>query len=69
MGKNLTLNGIDHTIVGVLRPGFRFGNQQADVYTPLARRNPLYINDRTVHDILCVARLQPDVASVRRARR
>jgi predicted permease len=62
LGKNLTLNGIDHTIVGVLGPGFRFGNQQADVYTPLARRNPLYINDRTVHDILCVARLRPEVS-------
>jgi predicted permease len=62
LGKNLTLNGIDHTIVGVLGPGFRFGSQQADVYTPLARRNPLYVNDRTIHDILCVARLQPDVS-------
>jgi predicted permease len=62
LGKNLTLNGIDHTIIGVLGPGFRFGNQQVDVYTPLARRNPLYINDRTVHDILCVARLRPEVS-------
>jgi predicted permease len=62
LGKNLTLNGMDHTIVGVLEPGFRFGDQPADVYTPLARRNPLYINDRTVHDILCVARLRPEVS-------
>jgi putative ABC transport system permease protein len=62
LGKSLTLNGIDHTIVGVLRPGFRFGDQRADVYTPLARRNPMYINDRTVHDILCVARLRPEVS-------
>jgi predicted permease len=62
LGKNLTLNGIDHTIVGVLCPEFRFGDQRADVYTPVARRNPLYINDRTVHDILCVARLRPEVS-------
>src|SRR5258708_6319547 len=61
LGKYLTLNGIDHTIVGVLEPEFRFGNQQADVYTPIARRNPLYINDRTIHDVLCVARLRPQV--------
>jgi hypothetical protein len=61
LGKNLTLNGIDHTIVGVLGPGFRFGDQQADVYTPLARRNPLYLNDRTVHDVLCIGRLRPQV--------
>jgi predicted permease len=62
VGKNLTLNGVDHTIVGVLRPDFRFGDRQADVYTPIARRNPLYMSDRTVHDILCVARLRPEVS-------
>jgi putative ABC transport system permease protein len=62
VGRNLTLNGIDHTIVGVLRPEFRFGDQQADVYTPIARRNTLYMGDRTVHDILCVARLRPEVS-------
>src|SRR5947199_5726137 len=48
-------------IVGVLQPEFRFDDQQADVYTPIARRNPLYMKDRTVHDILCVARLRPEV--------
>jgi len=62
LGKTLTLNGVDHTIVGVVGPGFRFGNQPADIYTPLARRNPLYINDRTIHDLLCVARLRPEVS-------
>ena len=28
---------------------------------PIARRNPMYIHDRTVHDILCIARLRTDV--------
>ena len=55
------MNGVDHTVVGVLKPGFRFDEKQADVYTPIARRNPTYINDRTVHDILCIARLRPRV--------
>ncbi|MGA3043189.1 MAG: ABC transporter permease, partial [Bryobacteraceae bacterium] len=62
LGRNLTLNGIDHTIVGIVGAGFRFGDQPADVYTPLARRNPMYIHDRTVHDILSVARLRPEVS-------
>ena len=62
LGKNLTLNGVDHTIVGVLGAEFRFGDQQADVYTPIARRNPLYMTERTVHDIQCVARLRPEVS-------
>ena len=61
LGRSLALNGVDHTVVGVLKPGFRFDEKQADLYTPIARRNPLYINDRTVHDILCIARLRPGV--------
>jgi predicted permease len=62
IGKILTLDGVDYTVVGVLDPGFRFGKQRADVYTPIGRHNPLYATDRTVHDILCVARLQPNVS-------
>lgn len=62
LGKIVTLDGVDYTIVGVLQPGFRFGRQEADVYTPIGRRNPLYRNDRTIHDVACVARLQPEVS-------
>jgi predicted permease len=61
LGKTLVVNGVGYTVAGVLKPGFRFDEKQADVYTPIALRNPLYINDRTVHDILCVARLRPGV--------
>jgi predicted permease len=67
LGKTITLNGVGYTIVGVLSPGFRFDNRHADVYTPLGRRNPMYQNDRTIHDIACIARLQPRV-SVSQAR-
>jgi predicted permease len=62
LGKTVTLDGTGYTIVGVLRPGFRFGGQRADVYTPLGRTDPLFRNDRTVHDILCVARLGREVS-------
>jgi putative ABC transport system permease protein len=62
LGKAVTLDGVDYTIVGVLQPGFRFGRQQADVYTPIGRREPLYRDDRTIHDRACVARLKPDVS-------
>jgi len=62
LGKTITLDGVDYTIVGVLRPGFRFGNQQADVYTTLGRADPLLRNDRTAHDIICVARLRREVS-------
>lgn len=55
--KPITLNGAGYTVVGVLSPAFRFEEQTADVYTPLGRGNPLFLKDRTVHNILCVARL------------
>ncbi len=57
VGKSITLNGAGYTIVGVLPPAFRFEDQPADVYTPIGRADPLFRKDRTVHDILCVARL------------
>jgi predicted permease len=63
LGKAITLDGVDYTIVGVLRPGFRFGDQQADVYTTLGRTDSLFRNDRTVHDLISVARLQRGVSA------
>ena len=64
LGKAITLNGDDYTIVGVLLPGFRFGDRQADIYTSLGRGGPLDLKDRTIHDILCIARVQPGVSIV-----
>jgi predicted permease len=71
LGHPITLTGVEYTIVGILpspigqlkwTEGFRFENPRADVYTPLGRGDPLLRNDRTVHDILCIARLQPEVS-------
>jgi predicted permease len=61
IGQSITMNGTAYTVVGVLAPTFRFENQPADVYTPLGRSDPIFLNDRTVHNILCVARLAPNV--------
>ncbi|MBZ5674653.1 MAG: ABC transporter permease [Acidobacteriia bacterium] len=62
IGRLITLNGVDYTIVGVLQRGFRFGNQRADIYTPIGQGDPAQRNDRTVHNILCIARLGPKVS-------
>lgn len=62
LGKPVTLNGTDYTIVGVLSPGFRFEAEQADVYTSLGRAEIQYRNDRTVHSLACIARLKPQVS-------
>ena len=62
LGKYVTLDGVDFTVVGVLPPGFRLGHQYADVFMPLGRSDPLILNDRAAHDgIFCIARLQPGV--------
>jgi predicted permease len=61
LGKSMTLEGISYTVVGVLRPGFRFLTD-ADFFLPLGQADPLLIGDRSTHDIACVARLRPGVS-------
>lgn len=62
IGQRVILKGTGFTITGVLPPAFRFENRLADVYTSIGRAGPLSGKDRTVHDIVCVARLRPGVA-------
>ncbi len=64
LGKSVTLGGTDYSIVGVLPRGFSFGTYpaHADIYTPLGQSDPLLLNDRTIHDIGCLARLNPGVS-------
>ncbi len=61
LGKSVTLDGLDYTIVGVTAPWFRL-EDDADVYLPLGQGDPLVLNDRAGHDgIFSVARLEPEV--------
>jgi predicted permease len=61
LGKSVTLDGADYTIVGITPLGFRFEGD-ADVYTPLGRSDPLILGDRASHDgISSLARLEPGV--------
>lgn len=62
LGKNVTLDGLNYSIVGVAPRGFRL-YADADVYTPLGELGPLILNDRAGHDgIFTVARLEPGVS-------
>jgi predicted permease len=61
LGKSVTLDGVDYTIVGVTPLEFRL-EREADVYTPLGRGDPLILNDRASHDgIFSIARLERGV--------
>jgi putative ABC transport system permease protein len=62
LGKSIVLDGVESTIVGVLPAGFRFGNESADVYTPIEQLPLVEQQDRTVHNVVCVARLNPGVS-------
>ena len=63
LGKTVTLEGTDYAIVGVLPPHFLFGTQPApaDLYTPIGQGDLVQRNNRTVHNIACIARLKPGV--------
>ncbi len=59
----LTLNGEPFRIVGVLPPGFRFPVVigQAEVWTPTALVDELFLGSRGAHTFRVVARMKPDV--------
>ena len=61
LGKSITLDGVDYTVVGVLPSDFRLVGDDADVYTPLGQGDPVIFGDRTIHPILCIGRLKPGV--------
>ncbi|HLY18733.1 MAG TPA: ABC transporter permease [Bryobacteraceae bacterium] len=61
LGRTITLSGVDYTVIGVLPRSFRFGTEEASVYTTLGRGDPLVLTDRTIHNLASVARLKPDV--------
>jgi predicted permease len=60
LGRLVTLDGVDYAVTGVLPPGFNLGGA-ADAYTPLAQGDPLVMEDRSIHSLLCIARLKPGV--------
>jgi putative ABC transport system permease protein len=48
LGKPVTVDGVNYSIVGVAPPGFRL-QDEADVYTPLGQLDPLILNNPRRH--------------------
>ena len=64
LGRSLTLDGVDYTVVGVAPRGLHFYGD-AEVYTPLGQGDPAILNERGAHDdMLAIARLKPEVSLV-----
>src|SRR6202789_961385 len=61
LGKTISLNGADYSIIGILPLNFRVWTD-LDVYTSLGQGEPLLYHDRTIHSIACIARLKPNVS-------
>ena len=62
LGKSVTVDGANYSVVGVAPPGFRL-NDESDVYTPIAQLDPLILNNRSLHDgIFTLGRLKPGVS-------
>jgi predicted permease len=58
IGQPVTMNGVIHTIVGVMPPGFSFPYENIDAWLPLGA---IPAPSRQRHDVAAVARLKPGV--------
>jgi predicted permease len=62
LGTQLVIDGKSFTVVGITPPGFRFGEEEPDVFTPLGQHPAPNLQDRKRHPgIEVIARLQPGV--------
>jgi predicted permease len=61
VGRAVTMDGEQFTVIGVLPPGFRLWSE-ADVFTSLERGEPLLYSDRTIHGLAAIGRLRPGVS-------
>ena len=66
VGRTIALNGVPHTVVGVMRPDFAYPTREFQIYTPLTF-DPQELVDRMNYSYLAVARLKPG-ATVEQAR-
>jgi putative ABC transport system permease protein len=62
VGGTIGLNGIPHTIVGIVQPGFRGLTGQADVWVPLTVQPAGLLGERWNHTYSVVARRKADVS-------
>jgi predicted permease len=65
VGKKILLNDKSHTVLGIMPRGFRFGEEEAGLWLPIAI-NPSQLAPRSQHYVSMVARLAPDI-SLKRA--
>ena len=61
IGKTMTLNGANYSIIGVVPPGFQFGRSR-DVWVPIGQwNNPTFEDRRAALGMRVIGRLKPGV--------
>ena len=60
LGKVVTLDGADYTLVGVAPSGINLGGV-IDLYLPVEQGDPLIVNDRRTHAFIALSRLKPGI--------
>jgi len=63
VGRTIGLNGIPHTVVGILPRGFRGLTGQADVWVPITTLSPADLGEPFDHSYNVIARRQPGVSA------
>ena len=61
LGRVVTLDGADYTIVGIAPSGINLGGV-IDLYLPVAQGDPLIVNDRRTHAFIAIGRLKPGIS-------
>ena len=61
VGKNLTLDGVSHTVVGVMPADFQFPNPEVQIWTPLASAANDSDLNRGSHYLPVIARTKPGI--------
>jgi putative ABC transport system permease protein len=61
IGRDIALDGVKHTVIGVVPPAFNYPSKKAEVYVP-ANFTPEQLAQRDNHSLWVVARLKPGVA-------
>jgi predicted permease len=59
VGTSLVFDGQPYTVIGIAPAGFRLGEDEADIFTPLGQNNASYMTNREAHGVRVWARLQP----------
>lgn len=62
LGRTVGLNGVPHTVVGVLPSGFRGLTGQAEVWVPVTTLSAAELGEAWNHSYTVIARRKPDVS-------